>query len=259
MRTPGRRFGSLAIVAVVVMALGTWPGGADPGSSPIPAGGTGSRPSLAPEVVAAALDAQGRTVRHEPGVLVERVPVPDEVESAAAAAPDEVWRVTLSGRFPPRALRYVVRADRRPLAVGVPSPNGRAVVAITTDPAVLSAQLTATYGERPSGPASRRDTTQGSTPANIARTGPLADPAAPGPLAVTRAVYDLGDEVFQPSEIGAKVELTGDVHYPTDLSGGPYPLVLFMHGNHGACYQGRRVGYRWPCKTGWKPLPNYEG
>src|SRR5262245_40612920 len=134
MRTPGRRFGSLAIVAVVVMARGTWPGGAAPGSSPIPAGGTGSRPSLAPEVVAAALDAQGRTVRHEPGVLVERVPVPDEVESAAAAAPDEVWRVTLSGRFPPRALRYVVRADRRPLAVGVPSPNGRAVVAITTDP-----------------------------------------------------------------------------------------------------------------------------
>jgi hypothetical protein len=171
-----------------------------------------------------------------------------------------VWRVTLSGRFPPRALRYVVLADRRPIAFGVPTSNARAVRAITTDRAVLSARLTAAYGSRPSVPATpitEPPASQGG--AGIARSGPASDPASAGPLAVQRSVYDLGDEVFQPSGLTGKVELTGDVHYPADLSGGPYPLVVFMHGNHVTCYKGRRADYRWPCKPGWQPIPNYGG
>jgi hypothetical protein len=59
--------------------------------------------------------------------------------------------------------------------------------------------------------------------------------------------------------VGAKVELTGDVHYPTGLPDGPYPLVLFMHGNHVSCYRGNETRYRWPCGTNWKPLPKYAG
>ncbi|HJV04299.1 MAG TPA: hypothetical protein VJ868_03470 [Actinomycetota bacterium] len=55
------------------------------------------------------------------------------------------------------------------------------------------------------------------------------------------------------------MELAGDVHYPTDLSAGPFPLVLFMHGNHSACYRGNDTRYRWPCPAGWRPLPNYAG
>ena len=78
-------------------------------------------------------------------------------------------------------------------------------------------------------------------------------------FAVTRAEYNLGDSVFQPKGLSAKVELAGDVHYPTDLSAGPFPLVLFMHGNHSTCYRGRKADYVWPCPDGWKPLPNYAG
>ena len=32
-----------------------------------------------------------------------------------------------------------------------------------------------------------------------------------------------------------------------------------MHGNHSSCYRGQRAGYRWPCREGWKPIPNHEG
>ena len=81
----------------------------------------------------------------------------------------------------------------------------------------------------------------------------------PGPYEVTRRVYDFGDQVFQPSDLGGKVEITADVHFPTGLADGPYPLVLFLHGNHAACFKGNRWSYRWPCKDTWKPLPNYTG
>src|SRR5262245_58802222 len=158
MRTRARRFGSharrlgsVAIVALVVIAVGTWVN-ARPATSPRLSGADRGS-SLAPEVVAAALGAQGRTVRREPGVLVERVAVPAAVVAASPDAPDTVWRVTLSGTFPPRAQRYVVLADRRPIAFGVPTANAHAVRAITTDQAVLSARLTAAYGSQPSVPA----------------------------------------------------------------------------------------------------------
>ncbi len=49
------------------------------------------------------------------------------------------------------------------------------------------------------------------------------------------------------------------VHFPAGLPDGPYPIVLFMHGNHSSCYRGDRAGYRWPCRRGWRPIPNYEG
>jgi hypothetical protein len=78
-------------------------------------------------------------------------------------------------------------------------------------------------------------------------------------MAVSRRTYHLGAQVYQPPGLGAKVELAGDVHFPTDLSGGPYPLVLFMHGNHSTCYKGTRADYRWPCRAGWRPLRNFAG
>ena len=40
---------------------------------------------------------------------------------------------------------------------------------------------------------------------------------------------------------------------------GPFPLVLFMHGNHASCFKGQRTSYRWPCRRGWRPLPNHRG
>ncbi len=212
--------------------------------------------ALPPQVVFAALDAPGSVARRAAGVTVERLALPAALRASYPALPDDLYRVTVSGRFPPRDLRYVVSAGRRQVGIGIPSATGRRVTAITADPAVLTSSVTVATG------VAGGDATGGG-PATGARTGRGAfpDPAAGGPYEVTRATYNLGKQVFQPSEIGGKVDLVGDVHYPTDLSAGPFPLVLFMHGNHSTCYQRRtgRADYRWPCKEGWRALPNYAG
>ena len=71
-----------------------------------------------------------------------------------------------------------------------------------------------------------------------ARPAPTTSPAPPTTSAIRPS---------SPRGLGGRVELRADVHYPTDLSAGPYPLVLFLHGNHAACYRGDRAGYSWPC------------
>jgi hypothetical protein len=218
--------------------------------------------SLAPDVFEAVLTSEGRVMRKSAGLAVERVRVPAALRWLYPDSPDSLWKVTLSGQFPPRAERYVVLADESPIGFGVPGRFGHTVSTVTSDPGVLSAAITVRYGDAPVPPPA-----VGPAPSSAAKPVPswgiapdtIADPALPGPLAVTRAVYDFGDRVFQPSDLGGKVELTADVHYPTGLPGGPYPLVLFMHGNHYTCYKGDRAAYTWPCREGWTPLPNYAG
>ncbi len=70
---------------------------------------------LPPEVFAAALRAGGTVIRREDGLTVERVRVPSDLLAANPTVPSTVFRVTLAGRFPPRALRYVVLAGGRPI------------------------------------------------------------------------------------------------------------------------------------------------
>ncbi|MDX6595948.1 MAG: hypothetical protein QOI72_1330, partial [Solirubrobacterales bacterium] len=211
--------------------------------------------ALPPDVVTAALDSPGTVVRRGARLTVERLGLSAELVARHPALPDDLYRVTVDGRFPPRDMRYVVSAGGRPVAFGIPGRTGRSVTAITADPAVLTSTVTVDTG------AGAADIGGGPSTGEHLRRGSFPDPAAGGPYAVTRAVYKLGNQVFQPTEIGGKVELVGDVHYPTDLEAGPFPLVLFMHGNHYTCYE-RRTGdlaYRWPCKTGWRALPNYAG
>jgi hypothetical protein len=187
----------------------------------------------------AAIAAPGDRVR------IERVQPKEE-----GAAP--LYRVRVAGRFPPRAERYELLADGRLIAYARPAANSRAVRAITTDPAVLDARISVAYagGEPPAiEPVAPRR-----VPGALTRRGPVD--LGNG---VTRAVYHLGNRAFQPSDLGDKVELTADVHYPTGLPAGPYPLVLFMHGNHVTCFKERRVRFQWPCRDGFKPLPNYAG
>jgi hypothetical protein len=65
---------------------------------------------------------------------------------------------------------------------------------------------------------------------------PLAaqtDPAAAGPLAVTQRDYKLS-AVPLPA-VAYPIDMWGTAWYPEDLSRGPYPLVLMLHGNHGIC------------------------
>ena len=85
------------------------------------------------------------------------------------------------------------------------------------------------------------------------------DPGAPGPYAVTREEYNYGDLAFQPTAFPSAVEVRASVHYPTGLSGGPFPLVVFMHGRHATCYRNSTASLRWPCRTNEQPIPSFAG
>jgi len=210
--------------------------------------------TVSPEVFSAALTLPGRTIRQGNDFTVEEVV--DPAADLDATAPRVLYRVTLVGRFPARAERYVVLADGRPVGFGVPTRRQTALRTITTDERVLTAELTTADGGP--GPADAPSAVDADLPPEDRDT--MANPAVRGPHEVTRAEYDLGDQAFLPSDLPEAVELVGDVHYPTDISEGPYPLVLFMHGNHSTCYRGEhRATYEWPCRDGWRPIPNYEG
>jgi|GEM_PF-4682940 len=90
------------------------------------------------------------------------------------------------------------------------------------------------------------------------------DPADPGPLAgtVQRIEYNFGDTAFTPSAWppqSSGVEVNAVVYYP-DLSQGPYPLVVFMHGRHVTCFQNPDLAFlEWPCAAGHSPIPSYQG
>ncbi len=83
-------------------------------------------------------------------------------------------------------------------------------------------------------------------------------------LAIADDEYDLGGQMVP--GIGFATSLYGVVRHPADLAGGPYPLVLFMHGNHGNCRPGD--GSEDDCQTrtqhactraGFTTTPNAEG
>lgn len=87
-----------------------------------------------------------------------------------------------------------------------------------------------------------------------------ADPGSPGPLAVTREEYNFGDTAFTPSNFPGPVELLASVDYPTNLTGGPFPLILLLHGRHATCFQGDGAQFlEWPCTGGRQPIPSYQG
>ena len=95
--------------------------------------------------------------------------------------------------------------------------------------AVLDSQTTVLRGP-PLGPRHRGPETA------TALVTPGSDPGDLGPLAVSHVEYAFGDSAFTPTGPGFPspwpVELTASLTYPTDLSGGPYPLIVLVHGRH---------------------------
>jgi hypothetical protein len=193
----------------------------------------------------------GVVVRRDGAVVVERVRVPARL--AAPGVPSRVLRVRLAGSYPPRALRYEITADGRPIATAVPSRNLRSLLALTGDVTVLSATIGATYGGAPVRPAAAGRSR------SLPEPRPLRRLPSPGPFDVARRGYDFGDRAIRLPGLGGKVELRADVLFPAGLPGGPFPLVTFLHGNHSSCYRRNRADYRWPCRRGWQPIPNNEG
>lgn len=85
------------------------------------------------------------------------------------------------------------------------------------------------------------------------------DPGTVGPYAVTRVEYNYGNSAFRPVGFPISVELIASVHHPTDLTTGPFPLIVFMHGRHATCYKGSTATLRWPCLSTEQPIPSYKG
>ena len=86
------------------------------------------------------------------------------------------------------------------------------------------------------------------------------DPGTPGPLAVTREEYNFGDTAFQPTNFPGPVELIASIHSPTNLSGGPRPVIILLHGRHATCFSGGGAQFlQWPCTMGRQPIPSYQG
>src|SRR5688572_6443996 len=92
-----------------------------------------------------------------------------------------------------------------------------------------------------------------------ARIAFAQDPGTPGALAVTREEYNFGDAAFQPTNFPGPVELRASIHYPTNLPGGPYPVIVFLHGRHATCFRGGSALLQWPCASGSQPIPSYQG
>lgn len=87
----------------------------------------------------------------------------------------------------------------------------------------------------------------------------VPDPGAPGPLAVTREEYNFGDTAFTPSDFPGPVELRASIHYPTNLAGGPFPVIVFLHGRHATCFKGGTAQLQWPCSGNSQPIPSFQG
>ncbi len=86
------------------------------------------------------------------------------------------------------------------------------------------------------------------------------DPGIPGAYAVSSDEYDFGDEAFGAPTFPDLIEVRGSVHYPTDLSDGPFPVLLFLHGRHSTCYNGGgSTSIAWPCTGSYSPIPSYQG
>ncbi len=85
------------------------------------------------------------------------------------------------------------------------------------------------------------------------------DPGTAGATPWTKQNYDLGDEAFLPPTFPVLVEVIGSVHHPTDLSAGPYPVLVFLHGRHSTCYSGGSAILDWPCTGSYSSIPSYEG
>jgi PKD domain len=91
------------------------------------------------------------------------------------------------------------------------------------------------------------------------------DPGLMGSHTVLKLEYNFGDTSYTPPAAAgfpSKMEEIGSVHYPADLSSGPFPVIVFLHGRHSTCYDTSDLSNSssdWPCLTGWAPITSYEG
>lgn len=99
--------------------------------------------------------------------------------------------------------------------------------------------------------------------AGLSLAGQTPDAVRLGPLEVNGAGYRLDN--IHVRGIPWATDIWGSVFFPKDLSAGPYPLIIMLHGNHGICrFPGTKVDtvtFLPPpaCTPGLTQTPNHEG
>jgi dienelactone hydrolase len=231
---PGRGVASLAALAATLLLVPVE--SAATGAAPAPAAAAAGRGSLA-----AADGSRWSTERTAAG-----------------------WRVTLRTAEPValRDDRPVLLADGRRLGVATMAPDARTFTVTTSDPRILRARTVELGWYTDPGPGAARATAAPETSAEwIDATGPAMaeDPAAPGPFAVEKRDYNLGNDALTLPSMRQKSEMRGRLYLPTGAQG-RRPVVLFLHGMHDVCY-GEPTGpwSPWPCSEGMRPVLNYGG
>jgi hypothetical protein len=140
----------------------------------------------------------------------------------------------------------------------------------------------------------------GASPSGSAPAPVPADPTVRGPHRVATAAYDLGDSALRvPGFFAvdratggpdrgrvAPIEVRAVVHHPAGAGGGPYPLVVILHGDRETCAdraaakrsdaayraavrgdreaaaaldEARAALVRWPCAPGTPPVAGFRG
>src|SRR5438046_8820504 len=61
------------------------------------------------------------------------------------------------------------------------------------------------------------------------------DASGPGPFATTSSEYKLPASIDPDVATELATELWARVYRPVSLTNAPYPLVVFLHGNHATC------------------------
>ncbi len=94
----------------------------------------------------------------------------------------------------------------------------------------------------------------------IAQTTP--DPGIAGSYSVLSLEYNLGDLAFSDPSFPNPMEVRGSVHYPSTLSGGPFPVLMLMHGRHETTYQTSNpsnTNSNWPPSSGFQSITSFQG
>lgn len=99
------------------------------------------------------------------------------------------------------------------------------------------------------------------------RQVPVAPSLPATGIAIASAEYKLPAGAYSDVRPGVTTELWAEVTHPADLSNGPYPLVMVMHGNHSTCGRGifprldDRNDYAstGSCPPGYSPVNNHAG
>ncbi len=116
----------------------------------------------------------------------------------------------------------------------------------------------------------------------------VPDPGALGPDATSVIDYNYGDTYFtfpaipfngvttpgtaltvaplrtNPNAALQGAEFQGEITYPTNLSGGPHPLIILLHGRHGSVYNPTTdstsgLSSVWPPPAGDLRIPSFQG